>query len=398
MNEFRRKPAASKKNSKTTQPGLARTKQQAPPPQPALNTFPIADTQKEPTDLQREADRLLLATYVPAAVIVNEHLDILQTRGPAERYLELSPGKASLNLLRIVRPGLLFALQKTMEAARKANTSLLREIVPVDSNGNLRQVSIEITPMKVSARQNFLIVFHEQEAVTSTTKCGGHPGSVTATKKINQRMKQNEQLRQELACTREYLQSIIKEHEATNEELQSANEEIQSSNEELQSTNEELQTSKEELESANQELNTVNDEMQHRNQQLSQLNNDLTNLLNSVNLPIVMLDSDLSVRRITLQAEELLGLSAADVTRHLADVKMKISIPNLQQSVLDVIRTMTPKQQEFSAQNGEWYSLRITPYRTSDNKIEGAVLVLFEGTGASEERASSARKSIASRR
>ncbi len=146
----------------------------------------------------------------------------------------------------------------------------------------------------------------------------------------------------------------------------------------MQSTNEELQTSKEELESANEELNTVNEEMQHRNQQLAQLYNDLTNLINSVNIPMVMLGPDLRIRRLTVQAEKLMGLSSIDVGRPIANIKMKVNIAGLEQAVLDVIRDVVPKQLEFVDPNGSRYTLRITPYRTSDNKIEGAVLVLLD--------------------
>ncbi len=334
---------------------------------------------KPSSDLQKEADRLLLARYVPAAVVVNEDLDILQSRGHTGRYLELAPGKASLNLLRMARPGLLFELQKALEAARKANQNVMRERVQVENNGDLRLVNIEIIPFRVTgaAEQNFLIVFHEG----SNTPPVSSPAREVSNPETEQlREKQLEQLKQELAATKEYLQSIIEEREATNEELQSANEEIQSANEELQSTNEELQTSKEELESANEELNTVNEEMQHRNQQLSQLNNDLTNLLNSVNIPILMLGPDLSVRRYTTQAEKMLGLTSIDVGRPITNLRLKVNIANLEDLVLDVIRDVAPKQQEFQDPNGSSYNLRITPYRTSDNKIEGAVLVLLETT------------------
>ncbi len=124
----------------------------------------------------------------------------------------------------------------------------------------------------------------------------------------------------------------------------------------------------------------VNEEMQHRNQQLSQLNNDLTNLLNSVNIAIVMLGPDLSVRRYTTQAEKMLGLSSIDVGRPITNLRLKVNIANLEESVLDVIRDVVPKQQEFQDHHGSRYNLRITPYRTSDNKIEGAVLVLLETT------------------
>ena len=189
--------------------------------------------------------------------------------------------------------------------------------------------------------------------------------------------KQIAQLKQELAATKEYLQSIIEALESTNEELQSANEEIQSGNEELQSTNEELQTSKEELESANEELNTVNEEMQHRNDQLTQLNNDLTNLLNSVNLPMVMVGPDLSVRRFTAQAGRVLGLTATDVSRPITRLKLKIGVANLEQTMLDVISEVQPHQERVHDSEGHWHDLRLTPYRTADNRIDGVVLSLI---------------------
>ena len=347
------------------------------------------DLRKMPIDLQKEADRLLLAKYAPATVVVNDHLEILQTRGHTADYLELSPGKASLNLLRMARPGLLSELQKIIEAARKGSGVVNRDKVQVERNGGLRLVNIEITPFKVggNSEQNFLIVFSDTGPNSQPA-----PSRPTVDSPQSEQMKdrQIEQLKQELAGTKEYLQSIIEEREATNEELQSANEEIQSGNEELQSTNEELQTSKEELESANEELNTVNEEMQHRNTQLSQLNNDLTNLLNSVNIPIVMLGPDLSVRRFTVQAEQMLGLSSVDVGRPIGNVRIKVDIDKLEQSVLDVIREVQAKQVEFKDPKGAWYTLRITPYRTSENRIEGAVLALLDATHLKRSTPSSA--------
>lgn len=334
---------------------------------------------KAPADAQREGDRLLLAKYVPAAVVVNEHMDILQTRGHTGRYLELPPGKATLNLMRMARPGLMFELQRALDAARMGNAPVARDNLQVQSDGDPRLVNIEVVPFRVgnNSQQNFLIVFHESQP-------GAAPPAVREDQPSEPeaglpKERQIEQLKQELVGTKEYLQSVIEQREATNEELQSANEEIQSANEELQSTNEELQTSKEELESANEELNTVNEEMQHRNLQLSQALNDLTNLLNSVNIAIVMLGPDLSVRRYTANAEKALGLSAADVGRAIGNVKMKINMEGLEQSVEDVIRDVIPKQREFQ-DHGSHYNLRITPYRTSDNKIEGVVLVLLDIT------------------
>ncbi|HEY6348402.1 MAG TPA: chemotaxis protein CheB [Candidatus Angelobacter sp.] len=340
---------------------------------------------KPAADLQKEADRMLLARYVPAAVVVNEHLDILQSRGHTGHFLELSPGRASLNLLRMARPGLLFELQQALEAARKSNQTVIRERVQLENSGNLRLVNLEIVPFRVTgnSEQNFLIVFHDAPASAVPPS----PLPVSGPKADRAKDKQIEQLKQELAATKEYLQSIIEEREAANEELQSANEEIQSANEELQSTNEELQTSKEELESANEELNTVNEEMQHRNTQLSQLNNDLTNLLNSVNIAIVMLGQDLSIRRFTTHAEKVFGLGATDVGRPITNLRLKVNIADLEQSVLDVVRDMVPKQEEFKEPGGSWYNLRITPYRTSENRIEGAVLVLLDITDTKKKTA-----------
>ena len=339
-----------------------------------------ADTVKIRENVQREADRLLLAKYAPSAVVVNEHMDILQTRGHTGKFLELPPGKASLNLLRMVRSGLLSELQNAIETARKSGAAVAKDRVQVDSHANMSLVNMEVTPFKAASDNNSMYLITFSEVVSPDG------AKAPAKAKVEKQLPESEslkgrhinQLKQELAATKEYLQSIIEEREATNEELQSANEEIQSANEELQSTNEELQTSKEELESANEELNTVNEEMQHRNQQLSLLTNDLTNLLNSVNMAIVMVGPDLRVRRFTLQAENLLGLSSIDVGRPLSSVKFKLDLRDLEQKTHDVIRDVIAQQLPAIDENGKKRVMRITPYRTGDNKIEGVVLTMHE--------------------
>src|SRR5262249_50378578 len=262
---------------------------------------------KTPADVQREADRLLLTKYVPSAVVVNEDMDILQSRGSISRYLELPAGKVSLNLFKMARQGLLYELRALLEQARQKSMAVSKDSVSIEDGKNPAVVRLEVIPFRTPARdrQHFLVLFEEK---------GGEDGSVNAHAKQTQepsfkevedaKESQISQLKQEIAATKEYLQSIIEGQEATNEELQSANEEIQSGNEELQSTNEELQTSKEELESANEELNTVNEEIQHRNQQLSQLSNDLINLLASCTIPMLLLGEDLRIRRYTPEAEK----------------------------------------------------------------------------------------------
>jgi two-component system CheB/CheR fusion protein len=182
-------------------------------------------------------------------------------------------------------------------------------------------------------------------------------------------------MKQELTATREYLQSVIEQQEGANEELQSANEEVQSANEELQSINEELETSKEEIQSANEELATVNDELQHRNQELTQSNNDLTNLLASVELAIIMLGADLRIRRFTPAAEKLFNLIPSDIGRALSDLNLNVVIDDLETLLRNVIDKVEPYEGEIQDRHRRWYLMRLRPYRTSDNRIDGVVVV-----------------------
>lgn len=328
-----------------------------------------------PADLQREADRLLVARYSPPSVAVNDQLEIIQTKGHTSAFLELPTGKASLNLLKMARPGLLYELQGAIDEARKSGVDAFRANIPVEGSDGTALTTIRVTPFKtpVQDRTSFLVVFEPPAGAESSRSAEAVPSPLSEDERTI-KDKQIAQLKQELAATKEYLQSIIEALEATNEELQSANEEIQSGNEELQSTNEELQTSKEELESANEELHTVNEEMQHRNDLLTQLNNDLTNLLDSVNLPMVMVGPDLSVRRFTPQAAKVLGLTATDVGRPIARLKLKAELDNLEQMMLDVISEVRPKQYRIRDSEGQTCNLRLTPYRTADNRIDGVVL------------------------
>ena len=171
---------------------------------------------------------------------------------------------------------------------------------------------------------------------------------------------------------------MIEEQESTNEELKSANEEILSANEELQSTNEELQTAKEEAQSANEELATVNDELRHRNAELGRVNNDLINLLSGVNFPIVMVGRDLRVRRFTPLAERVFNLIPSDVGRPISDIKPNLDVPDLGALISGVIDSLRSYEGEVQDLNGHWYSLRIRPYVTLDNKIDGASIVLVD--------------------
>src|SRR5204863_8141457 len=185
-------------------------------------------------------------------------------------------------------------------------------------------------------------------------------------------------LERELAEQRDYTQSLQEQHEAANEELQAANEEVTSANEELQSINEELETSKEELESANEELTTVNDEMVNRNAELNRSNADLNNLHASINMAILLLTRDLAIRRFTPLAGKLFNLLAGDVGRPLSNVRHNLDLPDLEPLLQEVIDTISERQLEVQDNEGRWYSLRVRPHLTLDNKIDGVVVALSD--------------------
>jgi two-component system CheB/CheR fusion protein len=324
-------------------------------------------------DLQKEADRMLWARYVPPAVLVNANLEILQLRGDTGPYLTPASGKASLNLLRMVRDGLLVRLRSAINKVRKEGIPAREEGLLVKADGGIRKVNLEVVPVRAgSGSENGFLVLFEEAGSSRRLAVAETAERETSTELENTR------LGQELAAAREYLQSVIEQQETANEELQSANEEAQSANEELQSVNEELETSKEEIQSSNEELVTVNDELQHRNVELHQLNNDLVNLLDNVNMAIVMLGPDLRVRRFTPVAETMLNLVAADLGRSILDLKLTLDVPDLESLLDEVIGSTSSKDREVQDRAGAWYSLRIRPYRTLENKIDGAVIVLVD--------------------
>ncbi len=328
----------------------------------------------------READKLALARYAPPAVIVNQEMQIIEFRGQTGYYLEPASGAPSHNLLRMARGGLALELRAAVHKAQKSGEPTRTGPLEVHSNGTMRTVVVDVMPLRMGLREEpcrfYLISFEEvTDRVTVPAKKGKkaapQPPTASETRQVSK-------LQQELAATREYLQSIIEEMEATNEELQSANEEILSSNEELQSINEELETAKEELQSTNEEITTVNEELRARNAELAQVNNDLNNALSSMSIPIVMLGADLRIRRFTPMAEKVLHLIPSDVGRPLSDIRSKIDEPDLAALVAEAIDGMKTVARIVKDREGHAYSMRIRPYRTADNKIEGAVVAMIE--------------------
>jgi len=336
-------------------------------------------------DLQKVIDQMLLHRFVPASVVVSEKLEVIQFIGQTGRFLDPTPGDATLNLLKLVKGGLQLELRLAFQRARRTG-AMRKEGVLIETDAGLKTANFEILPIKNAPNKEhyYLVVFEDgrflRHGASSQPepKSSKAPGKKTAKPRSTEVEAENLHLKEELEATREYLQSIIEEQRTTNEELRSANEEIQSSNEELQSINEELETAKEELQSTNEELTTVNEELQNRNDELSRLNNDLNNLLSSVNIPIVMLGNDLRIRRFTPVAEKVMNLIPTDIGRPITDIKPNLRIADLPQIVLRVIDSLEIQENEVEDSDGRWYSMRIRPYRTLDNKIDGVVVVLVD--------------------
>jgi two-component system CheB/CheR fusion protein len=323
-------------------------------------------------DFQREADRILLGRYAPPAVLVDENFDILQFRGRTSAFLEQPPGDPTNNVLKMAREGLFLELRNALTEAGKNQHSVRRDGVRIHSPGQVRDIAIEVVPVTLTGGAAcYLVLFHERDQAQEIAP--ESKASVEADRGVG---RESVQLRQELAATREYLQSMLEQQDAANEELRGANEEILSSNEELQSTNEELETAKEELQSANEELTTVNEQLNRRNQELDQANSDFLNLFSSSNIPVVMVGPDRRIRRFTPPARKLLNLLPSDIGRPIGDLTTAVSIPDLEKVIDDVVDRVQVVERKVRDRDGHWYMLRVHPYRTSDNRIEGAVLVL----------------------
>jgi two-component system CheB/CheR fusion protein len=340
----------------------------------------VSDISSNYLEVQKEFDRRLLVNFVPATVFINEDLEIVHSRGDLNRYLKFAPGRPSLSILKMAREGLLLDLRTAISRAKKERAAVIRKSIRM-RNGNAHgdgavlSVNFEVIPFTVGKLQEdyFMVVFQEAPAQparqTQTVRSGRI--SESTSRRITK-------LEQELAASQEYLQSVTEAQEATNEALQSANEEILSSNEELQSTNEELETAKEELQSANEELSTVNDELRSRNLDVTHINNDLTNLLGSVDIAMVIVGSDLTIRRFTPKAQKIFGLIAGDIGRPLQNINPPLEMPKIQQMVLHVMDQPESLESELTDRNGSRYQLRILPYRTQDNKIDGAVITIVD--------------------
>ncbi len=316
--------------------------------------------------------RMLLQTYAPASVVVDAKGNILYVHGETGKYLRPAPGQASLNVVDMAREGLQQELRPALSAAASHGAPTLGRRASVKTNGERQTVSFSVRPLP-DAETNpglLLLSFQDLPQEAASSRRGRRAGSAE--------VERIAELERDLAATRENLQANIEEHQASSEELKSTNEELQSTNEELQSTNEEMETSKEELQSVNEELITVNSELQAKIEQLAGMQNDMKNLLDSINIGTVFLDRQLIIRRFTREAAKLYRLVATDVGRPLADIKSNLDGDALIGEAQTVLDSLQPCEREVTAPDGACYLLRIQPYRTLDNIIDGVVLTFTD--------------------
>ncbi len=338
-----------------------------------------AESQAPEPEIFKEVDRILLTRYSPASVIVNSELEIIQFRGRTGAFLEPAPGKASLNVLKMAREGMMTDLRGALDRARKSGVTVRKEAIAIRSDEKYLDVNLEVVPLKTNrARPNFLVAFEEALPKPASSAALGRAGGEKSGKERRAEDLKLVRLQRELSSTKDYLQSIIQDKDASNQELKAANEEIQSSNEELQSTNEELETAKEELQSTNEELTTVNEELQNRNLELTQANNDMTNLNASANVPVLMMGSDLRLRSWGPLADKLFNLKASDLGRSIFDIDLGVQLPDFKAIINEVVDNTISKEIEAKGPQGRWYMVRMGPYRTADNKIEGVVLAFVD--------------------
>lgn len=333
--------------------------------------------------LREMTERGVLQQISAAAVLVNGQGDVLYLHGRTGMYLEPAPGEASVNnILKMAREGLRVDLTTALRRAVASHDLARASNVRVRTNGSYSMVNLSVRPASgrtVEAESDLYLVVLEAAASAAPQAPGETPLTVVETEgetDVDQRIAA---LKDELRTKGEYLEAANEELETTNEDLRTSNEEMQSVNEELQSTNEELETSKEELQSVNEELATVNAELQTKVADLSRTNNDMNNLLAGTGIATVFVDQALRILRFTPAATRLTNLIPGDVGRPATHIVSNLAgYDRLAQDAQSVLDTLVPKDVEVQARDGNWYMMRIHPYRTLENVIEGAVITFVD--------------------
>ena len=340
------------------------------------NQFDLKDSKPENgLNITAMAEKNLINIYAPPSALIDSNGGILYIHGRLGKYLEPSPGKASqMNIHKMAKEGIKLALSSAIQNAISKNKKVVMENLKIDEDNEKNHFfKLTVNPLRghESVKGLLIVSFeelpnkneeeHDQIKLDPFSKTSDHIKA----------------LENELKLTKEQLNHTIEKMTTSNEELKSANEELQSMNEESQSTNEELETSKEELQSINEELSTVNTELQIKIDELSSINDDMTNLFNSTEIATIFVDNTLNIRRFTEEATKLIQLIQSDLGRPLSDITSNIKYPELADDISQVIKKVTFKEKEVNTAKGEWYKVRIMPYKTSQNVIDGATITFI---------------------
>jgi len=329
---------------------------------------------KIPENIQTLTDQLLLQQFSPASVLMTDKGDILYITGSTGKFLEPAAGKANMNIFAMAREGLRNELPMALRKVMQNYQKLFLRNVKVGTNGGALLVNITIQQIEkpLTLKGKILVIFTDvsKEEIKSLKQ---------KTVKIPDNALKGE-LDYELQRAKEELQSTREEMQTSQEELQSTNEEMQSTNEELQSTNEELTTSKEEMQSLNEELHTVNAELQSKIDDTARVNNDMNNLLNSIDIATLFLDREFKIRQFTYSATKIFKLRPGDIGRPFTDQVTDLNYPELDQDAREVLRTLVFIEKAVTTLDGRWYNIRIMPYRTSEDKIDGLVITFVDIT------------------
>jgi two-component system CheB/CheR fusion protein len=329
---------------------------------------------KIPDNIQTLTEQLLLQQYSPASVLVTDKGDIVFITGSTGKYLEPSAGKANMNLFSMAREGLRNKLPEAFRKSLQTPEKIIIRNARIDSDGIILFVDVTIQKIErpLALKGRILVIFNPvspSDESLPVTKMGKLPVGASASDSELEIQRLNEELH-----------SMHEEMQTSQEELMSANEELQSTNEELQSANEELTTSKEEMQSMNEELNTVNVELQNKINDFSRVNNDMNNLLNSIEIATLFLDKELRIRQFTHPATKIFKLIPSDIGRLFTDQVTDLDYPEMLNDAREVLRSLNFTEKEANTRDGRWFIIRIMPYRTFEDKIDGLVITFIEIT------------------
>jgi two-component system CheB/CheR fusion protein len=321
---------------------------------------------------------ILLERYTPPSVIMNEKGDVLYVNGSLGKFAEIGTGEPNMNIHKIAKKAIRYELSNLISKCTANKSTQVREGLTIKMNETPHMVRITCAYLKEpSPLEGLIMMVFEDLGIQKEVK-------LERTMKGNKEDDIIFELEKDLSRTREQLENTIHQMETSFEELKSTNEELQSTNEELQSTNEEAITSKEEMQSMNEELMTINMQYQAKSEEVALANNDMRNLMDSMEVATVFLNNDLVIKRFTPKAAEIIKLISSDVGRPLLHLSSSIVYKDLEKDMKEVLRKLVAKEITIPAKKNIWYSLRITPYRTNENYIEGIVLTFIDITKLKE--------------